>query len=56
VKWESGAHRLSLPQIAKMVNRLDHTTICHALSQFDVYCRYDPEVRAVYAALKGMGC
>lgn len=56
VKWGNGTPHFSFPQIAKMVNRMDHTTICYALGQFDVYCRYDPEVRAVYAALKGMGC
>jgi hypothetical protein len=52
-RWQNGAHRHSLPQIALYMNR-DHSTIKNALEQFGEYERQFPEVQQVYDSLRGM--
>ena len=51
--WEDGSQRFSLPQIAKMLNRKDHSTICYSLSVFEPYCRTYPEMLEVYNLVRG---
>jgi chromosomal replication initiation ATPase DnaA len=53
--WGDGTQRFSLPQIAQFVGGRDHSTVCHALDQFDTYCRHNPFMRAVYDALRDNG-
>lgn len=45
----------SFPRIARFVGR-DHATVCHSMRMFDVYCRQDPEIAAVYERLRGEPC
>lgn len=49
--WEDGAPRHSLPMIGRYLGR-DHSTICHALDNFDRYARRWPEVDEAYQALR----
>lgn len=39
-------------QIARLLKRGDHTTILHALQQFDVYCRYYATPAMAYDTIK----
>jgi hypothetical protein len=52
LKWIDGTQRFSLPQIGQFIGGRDHSTVCHALDQFDVYCRTNPYMRAVYDTLR----
>jgi len=44
----------SFPRIVRFAGR-DHSTVCHSMQMFDVYCRQDPEIAAVYERLRGEG-
>jgi hypothetical protein len=50
----TGEPLFSFPQIASYVNR-DHSTICHSVQSFDIYCKTNPEIREVYERLRGEG-
>lgn len=43
---------LSLPVIGRRVNRSDHSTILHCLSNFDEKCRLYPRLAMAYQAIK----
>lgn len=43
---------LSLPRIAKMLGRTDHSTIINYLRKFDSYCVVYPETLRAYEAIK----
>lgn len=46
-----GTPRFSTAMIGDYLHR-DHSTVCHALSRFEDYCRFKPQVRDVYEALR----
>lgn len=50
--WEDGRTRFSLPQIAKMLGRHDHSTIHYSLEMFGPYRRQNPEMKARYNLLR----
>lgn len=52
---EKGEHRFSLKQIAKRINRNDHSTVTHMLATYPVRAKRFPQMDAVYRELKAMG-
>ena len=54
-KTADGEQRYSLKQIATMVKRNDHTTVCHMLETYEPRARHNPQIGMVYTAMKAMG-
>jgi len=52
-RWKhNGEHKFSLPQIARILRRTDHSTICYSLEMFGPYRRQYPEMKALYNLLR----
>lgn len=49
-----GVYSYSTPQIASYVGRRDHTTVLHALDNFPIWMRYDPDARDIYETLRAL--
>lgn len=49
-KWVNGEHKHSTTTIGRYLDR-DHSTICNALTKFDIYCTQFPEVAELYEKL-----
>ena len=52
-KWPDGRHKFSMPEIAVLVGRQCHTTICHAVKTFHDRARKYPEMLAAVEAIDG---
>lgn len=50
--WSDGTLRFSYPQIGRMMGGRDHSTVIHAINNFELYCRLHPEAKAAYDTLK----
>jgi hypothetical protein len=48
----NGGHIYSLPRIGLYLGGRDHSTVCHAIAQFDTYRKQYPEVAEVYEKLR----
>lgn len=48
---DKGRHRFSTPQIGRMVGRSDHSTVLHALHNFDKQMAASPSSLAIYTRL-----
>jgi hypothetical protein len=54
-QWNAGTPRFSTTQIGRMLGGRDHSTVCHSLAHFEMYCQVDPAVREIYDSLRDDG-